>query len=399
MTATRSTLTATRSRRLIALLAVTLAVFGPLAYISAQLWRATSEQVSEVEQARRGVAYLRPLVGLVAGLTSAQSAAVQGDAPGADRMRAAVATVDAVDHSLGSQLGTTRRWQALRVRVLSLATSKSSGHAAYTAYTGTIDLAVELSRQVGENSGLILDREVDAYYLTDAVLLRLPDIIVQSGRYVDLTALGAAGQGGEPVGPTVRVSDLPGAVARERVGAAAEDVDSGLHKSVDVTRRESLGPALVGPIDAFRAAADDLAPSSALLDPGPANATLRSLDAARDRLREASTQLAGVVLDQLDGLLRSRVGSAQQRRAGLLIAVPLGVAAGLLACWLVLAAPRGPGPRDEEDPQLGETSGPGDEFSETRLLIDARDLIRSDEPARGGRAVRPSAKGRDDDAE
>src|SRR5689334_9393861 len=140
-----------------------------------QLWAATRQDLSVADAERQGVAYLRPLVHLTSELTDAQSVAVHNGQPAAARLSSAVAAVDAADRAYGGALGAHQRWTDLRARVTTVTAQHPTGDAAYDAYSEVVTLTVDLGRKVGDTSNLILDPNLDSYYLMDTALLRLPD--------------------------------------------------------------------------------------------------------------------------------------------------------------------------------------------------------------------------------
>ncbi|HST66147.1 MAG TPA: hypothetical protein VLM05_13255, partial [Mycobacteriales bacterium] len=254
--------------------------------------------------------------------------AVRGRRVDATAVRTALAAVDDVDGRLGRALRTTDRWTTVRATVADRV-SRTSWPQAATAYTQYSDLnteLLELNRTVGDNSRLILDPAIDAYYVTNATLLRIPEILVDSGRYADLSVLSAAG------GPPDATAQAQLAAARNRIATDAADLADGLVKAFGRTGSSTLGPGLAGPLADFRTAVDAVAPSTSLLAPVPQRSLL---DLAGDQatLQRAALALERATLSQLDLLLRSRVADAQRGRVVTLAAGVVGVlvAAGLAA--------------------------------------------------------------------
>src|SRR4030095_5151160 len=117
---------------------------------------------------RMGVEYLVALRGLLEPLELARASAgagTSGARVGAD-IRDAVKRVDDVNHRLGTALGTTVLWPSLRAR----ATHPAVSPTALAAETRQIML------HVGDVSGLILDPELDSFYLMEAVVTKLPSL-------------------------------------------------------------------------------------------------------------------------------------------------------------------------------------------------------------------------------
>jgi hypothetical protein len=312
------------------------AVLAPLAVLCAQVWSSSGGTRSFAADERRGVDYLGPLTTLLAATTEAQSAAVRGRPVDAAGVRAALASVDQVDARLGGTLGTTDRWTTVRAtaqdRVSRLSWPQAS--VAYTQYSDLNTALLELSRTVGDNSRLILDPAIDAYYVMNASLLRIPEILVDTGRYTDLSVLSAAG-GGPDAAARAQL-----AAARNRVAADATDLSDGLVKAFAQTSSSTLGPALTRQLDNFRTAVDAVAPSISLLAPAPER-SLSDLAADQDTLQRSALDLQQAALSQLDGLLAGRVWRTTRTRVIALVAAGVGV---LVAAGLATVVGRGLAP-------------------------------------------------------
>jgi signal transduction histidine kinase/DNA-binding response OmpR family regulator len=117
---------------------------------------------------RMGVEYLVALRGLLEPLELARASAGAGTSGAGVRpdILDAVKRVDDVNHRLGTALGTTVLWPSLRAR----ATHPAVSPTALAAETRQIML------HVGDVSGLILDPELDSFYLMDAVVTKLPSL-------------------------------------------------------------------------------------------------------------------------------------------------------------------------------------------------------------------------------
>lgn len=425
-----------RDVRVAAAFLLTLAMLLPLAFLFARFWDSTGADRDFVRDERRGVAYLRPLTRLLGSLTEAQSTAVAGKKVEVTAIRSAMGSVDGVDRAEGDALRASQRWDELRTRIDTVVTRSPKGADAYRAYSEVTDLTVDLMLKIGDTSKLILDPELDSYYLMEATLLRLPQVLVNAGRVADLSVL--AGQAGDVATGTGNTGDNTGntgdatgtggqpgaseanadssvrlAIARDRVASATAAIHSGLSKSFRATGSEKLGPNLVGPLDAFRTAADRVAPTSALIDVGTPRLAPETVSADRDALQRAALQFGDTVLIELDGLLADRADRIDGERTTAPVTLALGalVAVGIL--WLRL--PRAEALRTDagvpagvddtllsdhvaeptpERPAARTTGGPED-----YELLDARDLLAAVELVRVGRAVKPRPQEPDDDSQ
>src|SRR6266568_3655835 len=129
-----------RTRRIAAAAGLAIVLLVPLLVIFTQYWTSRTQDLTFNQDERRGVQYLLPLTDLLSTMTQQQSAVVHGRG------------------------------------VLTL----------------VVDLAVQLVRKVGDTSNLILDPAIDAYYVMNATLLRIPDVLVDSGQYSDLVKIANA---------------------------------------------------------------------------------------------------------------------------------------------------------------------------------------------------------------
>lgn len=308
-----------------------LAVLAPAAYLFSQVWTSNTETVRFNAAERRGVAYLGPLTQLLSAVTEAQSDAVREDPVDAAAVRRALAAVDRVDGRLGGQLRTTERWTAIRQTVVDR-TSRGwpDPEAAYQQYSDLVTTLIELTRKVGDVSNLILDPRLDAYYVMNATLLRIPAIIVDSGRYADLAVLGNGST--DPEVPARLTA------ARNRIAGDAQDLADGLVKAFGATASGTLGPGLTSQLDDFRTAVDAVAPSTSLLAPTPQR-TPSALAADQDELQAAAIALQQAGLTELDRLLEPRESAAARTRVLAVVAVALVALVVLVAAVLVVLLP------------------------------------------------------------
>ncbi len=213
---------------------------------------------------------------------------------------------------------------------------------------------------MGDTSNLILDPELDAYYVMDATLLRVPALLVDSGKATSLTRL-AQIEAGE-------ADRLAGAVSTTTVRSSIAAVDDGLRKSFGTTKSRSLGPELLTPLDRLRDTTTTFAPPAIEVGVTPTERDLAQVDSSRTALRDAALAFESTGLTELDALLAARRDSlAADQRLVFGIALAGVLLAGILAAVsarrsgrlrrLGAAVPEG-GPTASE-PVLGELVGSG----------------------------------------
>lgn len=377
-----------RGLRLFAVLCVVLGLLTPLTYTTVRFGQVSSSDLEFAQSERRGVVYLRPMATLIAAIADGQSAAVAGRRPDPRALTKAVAAVAEADRTVGGSLRVQDSWRDLRTRLAELAAASLSGQNAYRAYSEAMDVALFLTLRVGDTSKLILDPEIDSYYLMDAGMLRLPSVIADSGRMADLEVL--RDQGTSKDLPLARVL-----VARDRVSAAASAVEAGLPKSFGSSASRSIGKDLLGKIDAFHTALEPLAPSSPLVDqPLPPRSEL--LESRRSELARTALELNIAALDELDHLLATRERDIEQNRFVVLMVLITGLALAAVAlAWRARASrARGKGPRAGTPNWAG---GFADADQEKQPEDDALSRLQPDDvlPSRPkhGRSTRKRAAG------
>ncbi len=354
-------------RRIVAVLGLAIVLLAPLSVIFTQFWVARTADLTFNEDERRGVEYLGPVTELLSTVTEQQSGIVHGRGVVTAAVQQAVAGVDAVDARLGVPLQTTQRWTQLRQQILDLTGRGSMPRdEAFTAYSGVADLAVALIRKAGDTSRLILDPSLDAYYVMNATLLRLPEMLVSSGRYADLVKIvSAAGQLTEPDSLAQLAS------VRSQILGSADDLVAGLEKSFESTTSNTLGPALLRQLDNFRTAVDAVAPRALPVQAGPALRDPAVVESDQDTLQRVALALDSAALGQLDALLKTRVDTISRDRLYAMAAMLAGVlVSAAVVVWLgptSRSAPAEPPPR----PTGRHGERPGAES------VDARDLVAS----------------------
>ena len=156
---------------------------GTLTYLMVSALRA---DIVVARQERLGVDYLVALKGVTGEVAQRRlliQAAGGGDAQASAALAASTAKVDAamlqvdkVEEVCGAALGTSKGWLAIRekwsaLRGLSYPGQAQAGLAGHGALLTDL---LALVSGLGDTSGLILDPDLDSYYLMDAAMLKLP---------------------------------------------------------------------------------------------------------------------------------------------------------------------------------------------------------------------------------
>ena len=304
--------------RVVTAVLLALAVMAPVAAIATWASADTGDDRQFAEGERRGVQYLQPLTRLLGVLVASQSAAVRGDQVDTAALDTELAAVERVENRHGAALSTRSRWPTLRDSIRELSQRPGSpGPEAYQRWSQAVDLTVALIRRVGDTSRLILDPQLDSYYLMEAGMIRLPEVIQAAGQLADLREINKG----------LKAEDARASVLRDRIATNSAAVATGLGKVVDATGTGRVGSAILSPLDQFGAARDALAPSVAVavMAPLPEN-----LPAASVGVRDAAQRLSQTVWTELDRLLGDRLDTFSVRRIQIYGATALGVLVAIL---------------------------------------------------------------------
>ena len=330
-----------------------LAVGGLFLGVARQSWAASTDDQAVVNLEADGAEMMHPMTSLLSELVMAQSAAVRGEPLDNEKLRSAIDAVTEPDGEYGAALSTTDRLDNLRAQVESAVASGVTGEQAYAIWSSIVDLCVDLIHVIGDTSQLVHDPDLDAYYLMDGAIVRLPRAMVYAGRAADLVALADGEQlAGEAL--------VQAAVARFNVSLDAEQVLTGLTTSVDFTERSELGTNIAPRLDTFRSAADDFAPPTMLQELATEVDAATIADSA-SRVFAAAASLSHLLLGELQALLQIRTEEIEQQRRATIASSAAAGLLGLAIAWLVLAARRPrPAPVDEPTPVSPAPGAAGD---------------------------------------
>ena len=294
-------------------------------------WDQQGVQIAFSAKERVGDAYLEPARDLVTRVVEARGLAVRaaaGDSqaasalPGKLRLLdASVAAVGKADASMGSELETTKLWNELEGDIAKAKAAKPrSPQAAFDAWTAATSGATGLIVQVSNGSNLILDPDLDTFYLMDALITKLPAIVDNAGQASDLQVIVAH------EGTIAQRIALAGAQGTLRSTASA--MNDGYKTSFTHTADGTL-TTLGGPLGSTLKAGEAVA---AGVDPTGKGAVDEAAAAARGaKAIAAATSLEQATLPKLDALIAVRIAKFESARDR--IALIIGVAL-LVALYL-----------------------------------------------------------------
>ncbi|MEA2481835.1 MAG: hypothetical protein QOJ07_3757, partial [Thermoleophilaceae bacterium] len=304
-----------------------LILLAPAGFALHAYWTTQGETLAFADSERVGVRYLGPANDLVLRVVAARGVAVRA-ATGDEQARAAlpaavkgvkdaVAAVDRVDRADGAAINMTAAWRQARATVLT-----ATGKPDQKTYDAAAAAAVGLIVSAGDGSKLILDPDLDSYYVMDTLVTKLPAMADNAGRAGDLQT-------------TVSQSDtldqriaLAGAQGALRSTTAA--MASGLQTAFKETGDGALKPTLTGPLAKATGAAEHVA---AGVDPTGSGKVASDNVARGERGLAAIEALQRTAAPRLDALLVARMHKFSSARTRVALIVALGA---VIAVFLFL---------------------------------------------------------------
>ncbi len=302
---------------LVAAVLVLPTLYATRAYMTTQ-----DGQIAFSAAERDGVTALGPATDVLAALDQARIVAV-GDAIGVSgdadatqaALTAAIAAMDAADASVGGSLGSSAAWSEAEAAIATALDASGEPAEVDAAYGTATAAVVALVTKVGDGSNLILDPDLDSFYLMDATVVKLPSLIdASAGGATRLALRLAAKEDGAAARATA-------AVDSGTLASTLTAMLGGYGTSFDSTADASVKPAVEGALGDAQGAVESLATSlqgSVAEDGGDPAAILAAGAAAT----EAAHALSERTLPRLDALIATRIaGFDAIKQRTLLIAI------------------------------------------------------------------------------
>ena len=309
--------------------AIALCFSVPLVLTTLYFVREKEKSINFANQETRGDEYLRPASKVLIHMELHRILALRGDVAQADRVGSLVDddlhALTVVDQKLRNRLETTNAGLSARGRSASSPAQLQStwesvklsggGARAEEQHDKLLADVRALISHVGDSSKLILDPDLDTYYLMDALLLKEPDIIDRLAT-VEVSVAQAA--------PEIELGSESG-LLKYQLDGLASDLQTAYDTTADFNHGTDLKPSL-SPLgkDAADTSSKALKQAVASPDPSAFDATVR--DAI-----DAHTALWAAQFDQEDKLLHTRLNGflSQRRSAFTLVSIALLLAIGL----------------------------------------------------------------------
>jgi len=308
-------------------------LIAPLGYVLKSYLDQQSSQIGFSQKERVGVVYVKPAAELLDRLVAARSAAVRVAAhklpPSAladarSQLEAAIKAVDATKSGSGSALALNSEFSALEQQIQSVSSAPvSTPQAMLDSYDKLTAGALKLIVDAGNNSNLILDPDLDSFYVMDSVINRLPSLVDLAGQAGDMqTAITSEGSA-----TLAKRIDL--AVLKGNIDTTQANADANYVTALKNTKDAALASTLKGPISAFDS-------SLKAVDTNLTAAVQGSLNAvAATRLGATAgantNSLERISLPALDHLLSVRISKLQSAATRVKLIALLAV---LLAVYL-----------------------------------------------------------------
>ena len=313
----------------------------PFAYVSFLQYQGSTRDVEFNQAEHDGVVYVAPVQNLLYAIQRHRlfaAAIAAGDGQARAKLDEATADaarwekeVDAVDGRLGGELQTTARWREAKAawaaaRDGKFASASDADRAHDDALAALADLIVNYA---GNKSNLILDPDLDSYWLMDALLIKLPALGNTVSKVTSRALLSATGDpelGFDVAGLNKLVEVTAGDLKSVNFATAVKETKNfGQSKTL---------PGLLAPLEELGLALGSH--RQAVVREYLGAMPTRDGRAFAETTERALAQLnafAGAIGPELDALIVRRVDNYQRDRRGALIAAAI---AGLLLTYLFI---------------------------------------------------------------
>ncbi|MFN8110041.1 MAG: methyl-accepting chemotaxis protein [Thermoleophilia bacterium] len=335
------------------LLAVAAALLIPLGWLAFSYTGMNGRNTAAYRLERDGVTFLTRAAAVQRDVVSLRTDAVRASAGGAtattaqDRLAADVRALDAANAAVGARLAAGGRanvagdWTKWKSLIAAAGTATGSPETLMTAMDAVTGFGGgTLIPDVGNNSQLELDPDLDTYWMMDAAVNQGAPLVELLGRAQALLAIDRAryGDAGLPVARRVELAVLSSQI-ETRVGNIRGDLTTAYASTHDAGLKARVEPAIATlertaqpVLDGLRGAVD-----AGTLGAGDAATVTRAATDAIDATTAASTSL----YPQLDRLIAARIGGIERdSNTKLLIAAIFCLLAGYLVLGIIVATRR-----------------------------------------------------------
>lgn len=315
------------------LLLIMLAFMVPIGVLAYQLNAKLGEAINFSEQESKGTAFIKPMVVLLNAVADYQIAYVQKQAgysaadaelaSNAADIAKAIQALEAMAPTIGADLDFTDEGFAKRkqknVSVANLKKKweavKENPKATNADFAEVMDHIMTMIKHAGDTSNLILDGDLDTYYLMDAAIVALPATLNELAK-IKVMGFEALQAGGGKLDPKaadeMRLEEV--LLLKSLMPRTQDDIKTALNEDANFHGTfQSLQSDLPPLLDAYISSLAKFGEQTHDLTLG---GSMSGVDfvAAGDLAHDGSAELAVKTLDVLDGMIELRLGKLKSLR-------------------------------------------------------------------------------------
>ena len=160
----------------------------PIAVLGTLFLGAKQEGINFAEKEISGVEYIVPLGMMMANIAEHNTLAAGSNSdqmfwnniPGKENeIKQDIAAVDVIDKKYGEVLGTTKLWNEIKTEWNAIKSSHvdQGPEESFYGHQDVIFIIRDLIAKIGDSSKMLMDPDLDSYYLMDAIVHKLPSVI------------------------------------------------------------------------------------------------------------------------------------------------------------------------------------------------------------------------------
>ncbi len=317
----------------IKLLIISIALMIPFTVTGYQLLMKTNENIIFTEQQIKGVIYEKPLLTLLNEIADYQIAQLRkqaGDSSAEQDIQDGVQTIDKVfaelaeiDKQVGADLDFTdegmakhgnagikfsdhlKKWEDIK-------SAKAYSSENYDSLLSALSLSI---KQLGDSSGMILDPDLDSYYLVDASLASFPSMLSKLAQ-VKATTFQALNENGNvyPASDKAKFTKDLQMIGDVLLAKTNDDIGTALREDANFN---GVSPSLKSALEpALKKYSDETQNLSKIMEDllnGEKIEGAKFIEIA-DGLHDGAAELGQVALDELKKLLEIRIDNLKQGR-------------------------------------------------------------------------------------
>jgi methyl-accepting chemotaxis protein len=286
----------------------------PVGWLTYNFYVTSNAEIAFTELEVKGAAYAKdifPLMDLAQQLRRDATAAALGNAPATltevrAKLKEAQTKLEATDKQLGADVGSSAAYAAVKAAFVAAESTKAAGDV-FKAHTAHIEAIKGLIGAVADGSNLSLDPDIDSYYVMDAALFRMPDVLEESGK---LRGLGlAAMRAGSISADQLETFNAVTPIANFQLSNMKDSLVKASKANADLATRLNTTEALDATQRFLELARTKLMGGK---DYGPEIQT--QYLAAGNKAIGGQYALTQRMLAELEGLLQQRAGKMKQKR-------------------------------------------------------------------------------------